>query len=257
MVRKVFRKKVKGVRKIADKEAKKMIRKYVGSVRKLRIPRGRNLDIFKSVWRGLVGSMTAETQVVSPATNIILAFKGNSFYAAGPAVANSGSFSANVPSGLYNLLSSNNAGGSTAPYSLARILASRITFEITSNAANTVGGKIVVWPSQGPTSSGMSFTQAREQRFAKSAYIANNTNAKEFRLSNEMSTCKFVGVAETRIEEAAFACSAIAQPANTWYWQAILQAADGSTAINYAISVKIDYLFDVYERNQLPTTVPT
>lgn len=183
-------------------------------------------------------------------------FKGNSFYLAGPQTNNSGTFSANVPSGLLYLLSQNTNAGSSAPYNQYRIHSSRINLQYITNEANTKAVKLTCFPSISSISTGLTQLIAIEQPNTKFRLCPSDTNTKSIVLVNYMETRRMYGINKGDLTAPQFMGTAVADPAYTWYWQCDLNTIDGAGTIDALVQVTIDYWVEFVSIQTFSSAVP-
>lgn len=194
------------------------------------------------------------------AINSDFQIKGNSFYLAGPNTnIATPSFAVNVPSGLYYLLSSSIGSGAVAPYSEYRILSSRITIHgDTVQADQPIS--INLWPSLIQNYSGMGRTQMAEQPRCVTRIInhAAPTSHKNWRISSACSTAEMYGLRyRSSLETAEYYGSALNSPTNTWYWNCAISTLDGATSHKLSFRVTVDYVAELYAKNNFSTSVPS
>lgn len=192
---------------------------------------------------------------------VVRSYKGNSFYAAGPANSYGAGFVGNVPSGLFYLLSSSNAAGAIAPYQQFRIHSSSIRVTFATNPPAIGGGSTIpiyvyIIPSVQSTLAGMSNSQLEEQPYCK-RYIITTLMTKALTIKHSMLSTKIWGDAPESIYENEYSGTPAANPQNVWYWHIELRAANGSQAFDCYFDTKITYVADLHTTNQFLSTVPS
>lgn len=188
----------------------------------------------------------------------IQSFKGNSFFQSGPATSYGGAYSTNAPSGLYYLLSSTSAAGAIAPYQQYRITSSRINLMICLNSlATNIPVYVFIIPSTKATLAGMTTTQLEEQPYCKKILMpASNTSGKPTRISHSMRSTTVWGDMPVEGEENAYEATAVADPANLWFWHTEFRAANGVQPFDLYVDYEIQYNVELFNLNQFVTTVP-
>lgn len=196
----------------------------------------------------------------------VRSYKGNSFFEAGPATAYGGVYSANVPSGLYYLISSSASTGAQAPYQSYRIKNSKISIELCATQnATTAGNNIVpvylfIIPSTKATLAGMTITQLEEQPYCKKIFVppTNFTN-NPVRLRHAIDSAAIFGDAPIEIQDSEYESTILANPSNVWFWHVEVRCANTGAGIvaDLYMDVRINYDVELFNLNQFVTTIPT
>lgn len=186
-----------------------------------------------------------------------LTYKANSFHQIGPQNDWAGSFSTNVPTGLYNLLSSNTASGSVAPY--ARAYIDRSSIEVQYSTQGTINTSVVlaIIPSLSPTLAAITISNLVEQPFAKYVMLPPVLNTKAITLSHSINMEQITGMSAGVARKVQYEYTdPNLDPVRPVYWHVLGMAVDGATTIYGNLVVSIKHHATLFNNNVLNSGVP-
>jgi hypothetical protein len=200
---------------------------------------------------------TATTVTWASNPTVSLTYKANGGIAVGPQIDYAGGFNSNYPTSLAYLLGNNVANGtSTAPYYNARVVRSKIRVEVVSIISTPV--RIIVFPSDDASQSGMAISTLMEQSRAVSTLSGNNTSGKPSTLETHIDTGLLFGHTEQQVlTEDNYSFGYNNDPARLLYWQVALRSVDGTTAGGAYITVTTWQEFVFSDLNNQTTVAPS
>lgn len=216
--------------------------------------------VFPNIYRCKM-TIQIEDSVASSAVGLSLV-KGNSVINVGPANAWGtalSAYAANVPTNLYQLLSSSSAAGASGVYGRFRVIGSRIKTQVMSTTLNsTVPYYLVIWPTNDLTFAGMSITNIREQPRAVSKLVTStDTSGDPTVVMNTASTMSVYGLRYRSLLEAAeYSGTALTDPTFSWIWAVSVQGFNG-VAVSVYLTHTIEYDVEFFDYNQETSTAPT
>jgi len=195
---------------------------------------------------------------VTGTSGVSYTFIGSSpMYTYGPQVNWTGSFAQNVPAGANYLLSSSAATGAIrAPYELSWCYASIYELEVIN--AGSTPAYVTMLPSTFPSLSGMSQSQAAEQRGAVQLLMTANTNAASNTLSTTVDWAEVNSINRQEfVNQLQWAQPAGSTPGNYSYLHILAQAFDASSNITLVFKLRAKNKFKFSALNPFTTTVPS
>lgn len=200
-----------------------------------------------------------------------LVWRGNGLIGVGPAGQASqavplGVYAAEYPTGLYYLLSSDNLGGSTAPYGVYQVIGSTIVLRITTGSGTSNHPmQLVLLPQDGLVTLpavGAQYTlnvqDLREQPYAVSTIIPPTMTAHAVVLRNSITTSKLLGINILSTGDDTLAGNYTANPTGHWHWLLGMRNADGNDTVASTIVISATITYDVLfsGRNLMRTSPP-
>jgi len=212
-------------------------------------------SIFGNTYRTVM--KTVYSQSLSGVTTAAQTWKLNSCHLIGPQANYTGSFGSAAPTGLYNLLSSQTAAGSTAPYNQYRIRRSALRIYADQGNGATVAVIVAAFPSTNISFSGTTISQFIEQPLCKRVAVPLDVSSTRPVLSLECDVSTLLGVSQRAVTDVPnFWANAGGDPNAIQYWQVLVASTDGSTNMSIYLNTEVYHEIEFFGRNSLvPTAV--
>jgi hypothetical protein len=211
--------------------------------------------IFGNTYRTVM--KTVYSASLTGVTTVTNTWKLNSCHLIGPQTGYTGAFGSASPTGLYNLLSSQTAAGSTAPYNQYRIRRSCLRIFADQGNGATVAVILAAFPSTNISFSGTSISQFVEQPLCKRVAIPLDVDSTRPILTLENDVPTLVGVSQRAVTDVPnFWGVAGGDPNAIQYWQVLFASTDGSTNMSLYVNTEVYHEIEFFGRNSLlPTAV--